>query len=106
MGYSPSTAGLYIMPKVASVSFGSVMSGIYMSRTGEYRKITILGAFMAFISMVGYSTWTPATPYYFQFFCLLIDGLSFGIIITTTLIAMHSCVEPSGNRNMFIVQCI
>ncbi|KAG2197122.1 hypothetical protein INT47_004187 [Mucor saturninus] len=95
LGYSPSTAGVYIMPKVASVSFGSVMSGIYMSKTGEYRKITIVGSLMAFISMAGYSMWTPSTPYYFQFFCLLIDGLSLGVIITTTLIAMHSCVDPS-----------
>ena len=86
------------MPKVASVSFGSVMSGIYMSKTGEYRKITIVGSLMAFISMAGYSMWTPSTPYYFQFFCLLIDGLSLGVVITTTLIAMHSCVDPSGKR--------
>lgn len=96
LGYSPSLAGVYILPKVASVSFGSVMSGIYMSKTGEYRKLTTIGALMAFFSMVGYSTWTPQTIYPIQFLCLLADGLSLGIILTTTLIAMHSCVKPSG----------
>ncbi|KAI9259211.1 major facilitator superfamily domain-containing protein [Helicostylum pulchrum] len=95
LGYSPSLAGIYILPKVAFVSFGSVMSGVYMSKTGEYRKLTIIGAFMCLFSMLGYSTWTPQTTYPFQFLCLLFDGLSLGIILTTTLIAMHSCVEPS-----------
>ncbi|KAI8091500.1 major facilitator superfamily domain-containing protein [Thamnidium elegans] len=95
LGYSPSLAGVYILPKVAFVSIGSVMSGVYMSKTGEYRKLTIVGAFMCFFSMVGYSTWTPQTIYLVQFVCLLVDGLSLGIILTTTLIAMHSCVEPS-----------
>lgn len=98
LGYSPSLAGIYILPKVAFVSFGSVMSGVYMSKTGEYRKLTIIGAFMCFFSMVGYSTWTPQTTYPVQFLCLLFDGLSLGIVLTTTLIAMHSCVEPSGKE--------
>lgn len=96
MGYSPSVAGLYILPKVASVSCGSILSGIYMSRTGEYRKLTTVAAFVSLFSMLGYSAWVPATRYPFQFLCLLADGTSMGVIITTTLIAMHSCVETSG----------
>ncbi|KAI7902317.1 major facilitator superfamily domain-containing protein [Cokeromyces recurvatus] len=96
MGFSPSLAGLYVLPKVASISIGSVLAGMYMSRTGEYRKITIVMALISFISMVGYTAWVPnKTSKAFMFACLTGDGLSFGAIITTTLIAMHSCVEHS-----------
>jgi hypothetical protein len=96
LGYSPSVAGVYILPKVASVSSGSILSGIYMSRTGEYKKLTTAAAFLSLFSMLGYTFWTPQTGYPFQFLCLLADGLSMGVIITTTLIAMHSCVDTSG----------
>ncbi|KAI9486778.1 MAG: major facilitator superfamily domain-containing protein [Benjaminiella poitrasii] len=96
LGFSPSLAGLYILPKVASISIGSVLAGTYMSRTGEYRNITITMALLAFGSMVGYTCWTPHnTSKAFIFTCLTADGLSFGAIITTTLIAMHSCVNHS-----------
>lgn len=96
MGYSASLAGLYILPKVASVSFGSVMSGIYMSRTGEYKKLVTCASLLSLASMIGYSLWTPQTIYPVQFLSLFADGLSLGIIITACLIAMHSCVEQSG----------
>ncbi|CAO3625097.1 unnamed protein product [Mucor hiemalis] len=95
LGYSASLAGLYILPKVASVSFGSVMSGIYMSRTGEYKKLVTCASLLSLASMIGYSLWTPQTIYPVQFLSLFADGLSLGIIITACLIAMHSCVEQS-----------
>lgn len=97
MGYSASVAGLYVLPKVASVSFGSVMSGVYMSRTGEYKKLITCASLMSLASMIGYSLWTPQTPYYIQFLSFLGDGLSLGVVITACLIAMHSCVQQSGN---------
>lgn len=99
LGYSASVAGLYVLPKVASVSFGSVMSGVYMSRTGEYKKLITIASIASMASMIGYSTWTPQTSYPVQFLSLFADGLSLGIIITACLIAMHSCVKQSGNYN-------
>lgn len=75
------------------------MSGVYMSRTGEYKKLVTFGSFLSLASMIGYCFWTPQTPYYIQFFPLLGDGLSLGIIITACLIAMHSCVQQSGKIN-------
>lgn len=95
LGYSASVAGLYVLPKVASVSFGSVMSGVYMSRTGEYKKLITCASLMSLASMIGYSLWTPQTPYYIQFLSFLGDGLSLGVVITACLIAMHSCVQQS-----------
>lgn len=99
LGMSASKAGMYFLPKVASISIGSVLVGKYMSHTGEYRKITIFMALIALSAMIGYSFWTPETPKWFMFYCLAADGMSMGGIITTTLIAMHSCVDHSGKSN-------
>jgi predicted MFS family arabinose efflux permease len=99
LGYSSSKAGLYFLPKIAATSIGSVLSGIYMSRTGEYRTLTITSACILFTSMVGYCTWTPSTSNIFMLVCLLMDGFAFGAIITLTLIAMLSCVGSSGKYN-------
>lgn len=96
LGLSSSVAGLYFLPKAASISIGSVLAGRYMSRTGEYRKITIAMALIALTSMIGYTAWTPHTPKIILLACLSADGLAMGGIITCTLIAMHSCVEHSG----------
>lgn len=93
LGLPPSISGLYFMPKIIAVSIGSVIAGMYMSRTGEYRKITIILSLLAIASMVGYTTWTPTTSKIFTSVCLAADGISLGGIITTTLIAMQSCVD-------------
>lgn len=98
LGYSPSVSGLYVLPKIISVSVGSVFAGMYMSRTGEYRKFTIFISLVALCSMIGYTTWTPSTSKIFTCLCLTGDGLAMGVIITTTLIAMHSCVDHSGKN--------
>ncbi|KAI8097466.1 major facilitator superfamily domain-containing protein [Halteromyces radiatus] len=93
LGYTPTHAGLYYLPKVLAVSLGSVLSGIYMSRTGEYIKISTFGAIACLLSMTGYACWTPSTSSSYLLLCLFGDGFSLGIILTTTLIAMLSCVE-------------
>lgn len=67
-----------------------------MSRTGEYQKITIFFAGLAFLSMVGYTVLTDTTPLYFLMTCMLCEGFSLGVALTTTLIAMLSCVETKG----------
>ncbi|KAI8140615.1 major facilitator superfamily domain-containing protein [Fennellomyces sp. T-0311] len=92
LGYTPTKAGIYFLPKIAAVSFGSVLSGMYMSRTGEYKKITVFFGFTLLLSMMGYSTWTRTPSIYLMMACMLLDGFSMGVIITTTLIAMLSCV--------------
>ncbi|KAL0082612.1 major facilitator superfamily domain-containing protein [Phycomyces blakesleeanus] len=97
LGYSSTQSGVFFLPKVASVSTGSVLSGVYMSRTGEYRTLTITAAFGSLVSMLCFCTWNPSTSVTFMLLTLLIDGFTMGIIITTALISMLSCV---GQKEM------
>lgn len=77
-------------------SVGSVLSGVWMSRTGEYKKATFVAAGMSLLSMIGYSMWDRNTSIYLIAFCFAFDGFSLGVILTTALIAMLSCVESKG----------
>ncbi|KAI8647171.1 major facilitator superfamily domain-containing protein [Parasitella parasitica] len=92
LGYSSSQAGLFFLPKIIAMSCGSLSSGVWMSRTGEYRKFITISTLIALTAMIGTSFWTPNTSFSFIIFCLLLDGYSSGAIITTALVAMLSCV--------------
>ncbi|KAI9492154.1 major facilitator superfamily domain-containing protein [Zychaea mexicana] len=93
LGYTPSQAGLFFIPKVIAMSAGSLTSGFYMSHTGEYRRYLLCASALALVSMICYSQWQPTTSYYFIIPTLMMDGFASGSIITSALIAMLSCVE-------------
>ncbi|KAI9260180.1 major facilitator superfamily domain-containing protein [Sporodiniella umbellata] len=95
LGYSPSQAGLFFIPKVVAMSCGSLSSGFWMAHTGEYRYFIRLATLMACLAMIGSCFWTPSTSFAYIIACLILDGFSSGALITTSLIAMLSCVGSS-----------
>ncbi|KAI9361891.1 major facilitator superfamily domain-containing protein [Pilaira anomala] len=103
LGYSSSQSGLFFLPKIIAMSAGSLASGFWMSRTGEYKKFIIVCSIIAFVSMIGTSFWTHNSSIVFIVICLLLDGVSSGAIITTALIAMLSCV---GSTEMATITSI
>lgn len=96
MGYSPSEAGLFFLPKVAAMSAGSLAAGFYMSHTGEYKRFMITASSMACVAMILYASWQPDSSFFFIIPTLLLDGFSSGCIITSALVAMLSCVPQHG----------
>ncbi|CDS13166.1 hypothetical protein LRAMOSA05344 [Lichtheimia ramosa] len=92
LGYSPSEAGLFFLPKVAAMSAGSLAAGFYMSHTGEYKRFMITASSMACVAMILYASWQPDSSFFFIIPTLLLDGFSSGCIITSALVAMLSCV--------------
>ncbi|ORX55062.1 MFS general substrate transporter [Hesseltinella vesiculosa] len=92
LGFSPAKSGLYYLPKVGAISIGSVYAGKHMARTGEYQRLTIFGSTLCVASMIGYASWSPSTSSTILILTTLTDGLSLGMVLTTTLIAMLSCV--------------
>jgi predicted MFS family arabinose efflux permease len=75
------------------------MAGVYMSRTGEYKKLTIAAACLLVISMIAYSTWSVNTPHILYILYPITDGLALGSILVLVLIAMHSSVEATGKAS-------
>ncbi|KAI9282199.1 major facilitator superfamily domain-containing protein [Sporodiniella umbellata] len=95
LGFSPSTTGLYALPKAGALPFGSVLAGVYMSRTGEYKNFAMISNILAIISALAYSTWSAETSLISYILFPILDGLSVGSIIVFILIAMHSSVGNS-----------
>lgn len=96
LGYSSSQAGLFFLPKVFAMSVGSLASGFWMSKTGEYTKFITVSALISLSAMIGISFWAPDTPFAFIITCLLLDGYSSGAIVTTALVSMLSAVGSTG----------
>lgn len=96
LGYSPSQAGLFFLPKIISMSVGSLAAGFYMSHTGEYRKYLIGVVIACAVSMFSYTQWTPTTSYFIIIPTLMVDGFCSGSTLTAALVAMLSCVEQHG----------
>ena len=42
-GSSPTLSGLELIPMTVGILGGSTLTGFYMTRTGRYRRMTILG---------------------------------------------------------------
>ncbi|ORX55061.1 hypothetical protein DM01DRAFT_1335358 [Hesseltinella vesiculosa] len=92
LGFSPAKSGLFYLPKVGAISVGSLYAGKHMARTGEYQRLTTFGSLLSLIAMIGYASWSPFTPSAVLVLTAFADGLSLGMVLTTTLIAMLSCV--------------
>ncbi|KAL9095975.1 MAG: hypothetical protein Q9165_001973 [Trypethelium subeluteriae] len=95
-GFSPTRAGVAIIPSVLAAVSGSVFGGFYMQRTGKYYWITVICYFLLVIGAI----------IVFVFSGLLIDsipgiivgmviaGFGSGIGVTTTLIGLIANASP------------
>lgn len=96
-GYTSTEAGLLLIPGIVGSVTGSVGGGILMQKTGKYYWLTISGYTMM---VVGVTTiflcsgvLVTSTLATLVAFCL--TGLGGGISVTTTLIALVACADPS-----------
>ncbi|KAI8987943.1 major facilitator superfamily domain-containing protein [Mycotypha africana] len=104
LGYTTSQASLFFLPKVVALTCGSLSAGYWMARKGEYQKYITFSTSMGMIAMFLTSFWTTDTSFSFIILCLVLDGFSSGSNITTTLVAMLSCVEHSGKMASFFFE--
>ncbi|KAJ3413558.1 hypothetical protein HDV05_007859 [Chytridiales sp. JEL 0842] len=88
-GQSATQSGLYLIPKIVSSSFGSIMSGYFMARTGTYLGLTWFSCFcMVLAEGLILGLWGPNSKEIEYAGFLIIDGFGFGSMLTTTLVSM------------------
>lgn len=92
MSFSGTTIGTRLIPNFFVTSIGSVGAGYYMKRTGGYRNLVYLAAFLAILGMLNILTITPEITILRQFLLIVPAGFSYSIILTTTLLALISAV--------------
>ncbi|KAL9130515.1 MAG: hypothetical protein Q9217_001335 [Psora testacea] len=94
LGATPILSGVYLFPFVLSLSFTSIIAGIFIKKTGQYLPPIWIGMlFMAigfglFIDLPNGRAWGRIFP--FQ----IIAGLGVGPIFQAPLIALQTKVEP------------
>ncbi|KAK9463451.1 major facilitator superfamily domain-containing protein [Lipomyces oligophaga] len=91
-GVSATTAGTNIISNFIGTGIGAISTGSYMRGTGKYYWWMVSNATLLFLGCILVSTYSPATPTFLQVLFLLIPGIGFGSLITSTLIALIASV--------------
>ncbi|RUS23203.1 hypothetical protein BC937DRAFT_90787 [Endogone sp. FLAS-F59071] len=93
-GTTASKAGVNLIPKVIGASVGSLSSGLYMSRSGNYQSLTRFAFFLTILGSAGLKLWGLEYDRFWLYAVpLVLDGFGFGTGLTTTLIALLASVE-------------
>jgi MFS family permease len=102
LGATPLLSGIYLLPTAIALSITSILTGIVIRKTGQYRPLIWLGlCFMTlgtglFIDLSARSSW--AKIIIFQ----IIAGLGVGPNFQAPLIAMQSFVPVSFSSRLYI----
>ncbi|KFZ01292.1 hypothetical protein V500_00807, partial [Pseudogymnoascus sp. VKM F-4518 (FW-2643)] len=101
-GYTSTEAGLLLIPGIVGSVTGSVGGGIFMQKTGKYYWLTISGYIMMVmgVTSIFLCSGVLVTSTLGTLIAFCPTGLGGGISVTTTLIALVACADPS---NMAIV---
>ncbi len=93
-GYSPTEAGLLLLPLVLGIMTGSILSGQLIARTGRYRVFPILGLFLLVIGMGLLSLIDADTSIVVVDSYALIFGLGLGFNMQPLVVAIQNAVPP------------
>jgi predicted MFS family arabinose efflux permease len=96
-GYTSTEAGLLLIPGIVGSVTGSVGGGIIMQKTGKYFWLTIVGYTMMATGMacIFLCSGVLVTSTVGTLIAFSLTGLGGGISVTTTLIALVACADPS-----------
>ena len=89
-GASATGAGLLMVPLMGSMLVVSVVSGIYVSRTGRYKWLPIAGSAALAVSMVLLSTMTVETPVWLICFYIGIMGTGLGATMQLLVLVVQN----------------
>lgn len=93
-GLSATAAGARLIPSSIGASIGSVGTGIVMRATGKYYVLNLvisIIAITAFALVAGtFDRYTPDWPPFIYFF---LNGIGYGGMLTTTLLALIAAVD-------------
>lgn len=96
-GYTSTESGLLLIPGIIGSVTGSVGGGIIMQKTGKYYWLTMWGYIMMVtgITTIFLCSGVLVTNTLGTLIAFSIAGFGAGIAVTTTLIALVACADPS-----------
>jgi len=90
---SATASGLVTTPQSLGVLVTSVVGGQFLSRTGKYKRLTLLGFAMILASTALMLTLTPATPTWQLSAFVVVLGLGGGLVMPTMSVVIQNAVE-------------
>ncbi|KAF5369356.1 hypothetical protein D9758_002764 [Tetrapyrgos nigripes] len=100
MNYSPTSAGVFLIPVLVGQMLSSVSTGFLVSRVGRYRAIIYSGFAVCAISCGFISMFTKSMPKAVMVVLMLIVGFGNGATAQTTIIAAQASV---ARKDMSVV---
>ncbi|KAI0003006.1 vacuolar amino acid permease [Russula compacta] len=92
---SSSDAGLHLLPHSVAISTGSVFAGWVMRRTGKLYTLTLLSALCTLYASTMVAMWNDNSSKWHLWSDLIPQGFGMASLVTTTLIALISCVSKT-----------
>ncbi len=93
-GYSPTAAGLLLLPMVAGIMSGTISSGQFIARTGRYIWFPRIGLVILTAAMVLMHTIGADTPIAVVDVYAFLFGLGLGFNMQTLVLAIQNAVPP------------
>ena len=93
-GATPTQAGLMLLPLMAGIMTGSIVSGQVISRTGRYKIFPIIGCALLVVGLALMSTLAVDTPIWQAMIMMLVFGLGLGGNMQPLVLAVQNAVPP------------
>jgi EmrB/QacA subfamily drug resistance transporter len=93
-GYSPTAAGLMLVPFMVGIIISSQTSGRIMSRTGHYKIFPIIGTALMAVAMLLFSTLHYDTAIWQAEAMMVLMGAGLGLSMQTLVISVQNALPP------------
>lgn len=89
-GAGATKAGFLMIPMMAALLVSSVVSGQFVSKTGRYKWLPIVGTLLVSVSMVLLSTMTPSLPVWVLCSYLAVMGIGLGMSMQILILVVQN----------------
>lgn len=93
-GASPTSSGFLLLPVFGALVVTNVVVGRYMSRTGRYRPVVVLGTVLILAGLALLATMGVGTGFWLSAVYLAIFGVGMGSMMQTTVLISLTSVDP------------
>lgn len=92
-GYTPTHAGLMIIPLMAAMLLSSTISGQIITRTGRWKGFLIGGGILLVAGLAGFGTITHTTPDWQTWVYMALMGLGMGAMMQNIVLAVQNTID-------------
>lgn len=105
IGHSATKAGLMILPSPVGVAVGSIVTGVYMRKTGRYYEVGVTSLLFFVAGYCCFNILDQNGPQWLVALAFSLVGIGYGGHLTTTLLACIASVDHSQQAVVTSATC-